>query len=119
MLVIILLLLIVLVFMCGFMISQSSPAECSATATGATNASLTATDNQMYQLCNESLVNFAQEIHNSIGNIVNGTTYVNHTENLIKLNNSFHSIDASIENSTEILSLIQTSLNNNKNFYCI
>ena len=165
-LVVILLLLIVLVFMCGFMISQSSPAECSATATGATNAGLTATDNQMYQLCNESLVNFAQEIHNSIGNIVNGTTDVanstkalvqgsieqlallvditqeinrnvnnthtnellyritnvthinnalawDHTENLIKLNNSFHSIDASIENSTEILSLIETSLSNN------
>ena len=65
---IILLLLIVLVGMCGFIISQSS-AECSATATGATNAGLTATDNRMCQLCNESITHFAQEIHKRIGNI--------------------------------------------------
>ena len=65
---IMLLLLVVIVAMSGFIISQSS-AECSATATGATNAGLTATDNQMYQLCNESITHFAQEIHKSISNI--------------------------------------------------
>ena len=144
-LVIILLLLIVLVFMCGFMISQSSPAECSATATGATNASLTATDHQMYQLCNESLVHFAQEIHKSIGNIVNGTTDVTnstkalvqesieqlallvdiareinrnvnntHTNELLyRITNVTHINNALALDHTEVLSLIETSLNNN------
>ena len=76
---IILLLLIVLVGMCGFIISQSS-AECSATATGATNAGLTATDNQMCQLYNESITHFAQEIHKRIGNI----DVTNSTEALVK-----------------------------------
>ena len=144
-LVVILLLLIVLVFMCGFMISQSSPAECSATATGATNASLTATDNQMCQLCNESLVHFAQEIHNSIGNIVNGTTDVTnstkalvqgsieqlallvditreinrnvnntHTNELLyRITNVTHINNILALDHTEVLSLIETSLNNN------
>uniref|UniRef100_A0A1X7TNN4 Fibrinogen C-terminal domain-containing protein n=1 Tax=Amphimedon queenslandica TaxID=400682 RepID=A0A1X7TNN4_AMPQE len=168
-LVVILVLLIILVFMCGFLISQPSPAECSTTATGAAVAGLTATDNQMCQLCNETLIHFAQEIRKSIGNIVNGTTnstqslvqgsieqlallvdiaqeinrnvnnahygtneilshitnvtHINnvlaldHTENLIKLSNSFHSIDAGIENSTQILSLIEIALNNNTNLF--
>ena len=76
---IILLLLIILVGMCGFLISQSS-AECSATATGATNTGLTATDNRMYQLCNESITHFAQEIHKRIGNI----DVTNSTEALVQ-----------------------------------
>ena len=76
---IILLLLIVLVGMCGFIISQSS-AECSATATGATNAGLTATDNRMCQLSNESITHFAQEIHKRIGNI----DVTNSTEALVQ-----------------------------------
>uniref|UniRef100_A0A1X7U7P2 Fibrinogen C-terminal domain-containing protein n=1 Tax=Amphimedon queenslandica TaxID=400682 RepID=A0A1X7U7P2_AMPQE len=65
---IILLLLATSVAMSGFIISQSS-AECSATVTGATNAGLTATNNSMCQLCNESITHFAQEIHKRIGNI--------------------------------------------------
>ncbi|XP_019858653.1 PREDICTED: vacuolar protein sorting-associated protein 13D-like [Amphimedon queenslandica] len=81
-LVVILVLLIILVFMCGFLISQPSPAECSTTATGAAVAGLTATDNQMCQLCNETLIHFAQEIRKSIGNIVNGTT--NSTQSLVQ-----------------------------------
>ena len=71
---IILLLLITSVAMSGFIISQSS-AECSATATGATNAGLTATDNNQMCQCNESIIRFAQEIHKRIDDIdvTNGT----------------------------------------------
>uniref|UniRef100_A0A1X7VMY6 Fibrinogen C-terminal domain-containing protein n=1 Tax=Amphimedon queenslandica TaxID=400682 RepID=A0A1X7VMY6_AMPQE len=95
-LVVILLLLIVIVFMCGFIISQSSPAECSTTAPGATTAGLTATDNRLYQLFNQSLIYFAQEIHKSIGNIVNGAT--NSTQALVQ---------ASIEQLALLVDIVQ------------
>ena len=141
-LVIILLLLIVIVFMCGFIISQSSPAESSTTATGAAVAGLTPTDSQMCQLCNESFIHFAQEIHKSIGNIVNGTTNstqalvhgsieqlallvdiareinrkVNstHTNELLnRITNVTHINNVLAWDNTKALSLIETLLNNN------
>uniref|UniRef100_A0A1X7U6B6 Fibrinogen C-terminal domain-containing protein n=1 Tax=Amphimedon queenslandica TaxID=400682 RepID=A0A1X7U6B6_AMPQE len=75
------------------------------------------------------LVGIAHEINTKVNNtytndllyrITNVTQNTNalaqdNMESLIKVNNSFHGIDARIGNSAQVLSLIQTSLNNNTN----